>query len=1051
MISEIEPTVDISSEKQEIHLFEEKTENIINDENKENENKENLIEIPDNKENIEKKDDKVKEDNKEKEEHKTEIDKEVIDIFEIKEPKISNDPITLDKTTTDALFKELNITISKYSLTTNKWKVKYYTLDKKSEWCDMGIGYIFCSKVDDYQKLIMLTYPNGKEEEKFSIDLKKDNKINFHKERGTIITWRQNQNENSALDNTDDSAISFQERQGFLEIYRNILICEGKDPDKEASLLEDDDDDKEIFEVTSENLPNLIREFGKDMGEERMCRFIVYLRENDNGFIKEMGKLMDDEEKKMEGNSGLSSSTDVSVNGNNNLINNSNNKNLNNNINIKLDLNNSDNKIISENKTDDNKEKEAMNCDNNNSIPPEENKENKGGSLKIEDDSNKENLNPNSEKKNIISNNNKPLLNLNNDKTPKTPIEKIHCIYQIFKNLLLSGNETIYQILLDDDCYLITFKALEYELETQEKTSHHCDFFLKKAKFKNPLHITNPEVLEKIKLNMRLIYLKDIALARFVDENTNIVINSLLQYNYEFILKYFVDNPIFIEMILDQIKSLDCLIQKDACQMLYNLITCTKGTPQISIMFKELIMEKGLLEILGNIISDVIKNKIEKIEENENEEEENKMELCENFELLQQYYSEENKEVMETVYETVMDILINILSAIPVKIKDYLKKEDNHLLEQLTTLMLYYDNFSIKFEVSQIYKNLIENDIPKLLATNNYEKSAIAFFQKPFNKLITYLETPMKKNKTQNKTEISTTKQIIIELFISWFSQKSISNNYLCETHKLDKILLTLFTEEDKVINLYSVKLLRAIVDNCNEFNINIILTNEVCEGLEKLFKENKPKNNIIISCMMDFFDMVSKIHDNVLNIFMTYIPEFFYSNGELFENIILRSENKELPKRKLIKYLNPTLTNFDVPFPLEEDKDFDEYYIFDKDDDDEIDENEFLIRKREAPGKEIYKNYIGEKSAEGRGRKIENYLPEEFEEEEDDDEEINMFDEIVEKNDDKAENDKKNKMKKKRPLIGESDESDEDDDIEADDYDDYNEDMEYEEDGFSF
>jgi len=361
--------------------------------------------------------------------------------------------------------------------------------------------------------------------------------------------------------------------------------------------------------------------------------------------------------------------------------------------------------------------------------------------------------------------------------------------------------------------------------------------------------------------------------------------------------------------------------------------------------------------------------------------------------------------------------------------------------------MLYYDNFSIKFEVSQIYKNFIENDIPKLLTTNNYDKSSIAFFQKPFNKLITYLETPLTKNKTQTKTEIATTKQIIIEIFISWLSQKSISNNYLCETHKLDKILLTLFKEDDKVINLYSIKLLRAIVENCNEFNVNLILTSEVCEGLAELFKENKPKNNIIISCMMDFFDVVSKIHENVLNILMTNIPEFFYSNNEFFENIILRSENKELPKRKLIKYLSPNLGNFGVPFTLEEDKDFDEYYIFDKDDDEENDENEFLIRKRgpATTGAEFYKNYIAEKNSENKG-KVNNFFGEEFEE--DEDEEMNIYDEIVEKNDEIVEP-KKNKIKKKKINIGESDESDEDDELECD-YDDYDEDMEFD-DGLSF
>ena len=317
MIEEIEPSSEISPEKSDIHIIEESAPKNDKDKNKQIKD---IKEIKDNKNEIKENKEKETKENKDYELNKeNDLNKENINPLEIKEPQMVNEPITIDKTTTDALFKELNITISKYSLTTNKWKAKYYVLDKKSEWTDMGIGYIFCSKTDDYQKLIMLSYESGREEEKLSLDLKKDNNIIFHKQRGTIITWKQNKDLTE-----DDSAISFQEKQGFLEVYRNILICEGKDPDKEPSLLEDDDENV-IFEVTSENLPNLIREFGKDMGEERMCRFIVYLRENNNGFVKEMGKLLDDEEKKIEAGSGLSTSSELSVSGNNNLNNSSNN------------------------------------------------------------------------------------------------------------------------------------------------------------------------------------------------------------------------------------------------------------------------------------------------------------------------------------------------------------------------------------------------------------------------------------------------------------------------------------------------------------------------------------------------------------------------------------------------------------------------------------------------------------------------------------------------------------------------------------------------------
>ena len=54
----------------------------------------------------------------------------------------------------------------------------------------------------------------------------------------------------------------------------------------------------------------------------------------------------------------------------------------------------------------------------------------------------------------------------------------------------------------------------------------------------------------------------------------------------------------------------------------------------------------------------------------------------------------------------------------------------------------------------------------------------------------------------------------------------------------------------------------------------------------------------------MDFFESLSKSKQIILNNIMTYQSEFFYQNKKYFKIILLRYENKPLPKRKLINYL---------------------------------------------------------------------------------------------------------------------------------------------------
>lgn len=69
-----------------------------------------------------------------------------------------------------------------------------------------------------------------------------------------------------------------------------------------------------------------------------------------------------------------------------------------------------------------------------------------------------------------------------------------------------------------------TFGALEYDPDVSpeqgtEEAKHRL-FFSEKAKFKQVVVIEDPGILTKIRLNFRLTYLKDTALARCIEDHT---------------------------------------------------------------------------------------------------------------------------------------------------------------------------------------------------------------------------------------------------------------------------------------------------------------------------------------------------------------------------------------------------------------------------------------------------------------------------------------------------------------------------------------------------
>ena len=693
---------------------------------------------------------------------------------------------------------------------TKKWRVKLYLLNENGQWDDKGIGYVFlaneiqeesnfdggfenstATKMD--KKLIMLKETTN--ETIFNIDILKEN-IEFHNQRGTILTWKKM----GSLDE-DNIAISFQEKEGIAEIFKNIKIING-------IILEDEDFFEEetpfeVFrEVTTENLPNIYREIPPDMDESKIQDLVNYLEGTNCEFIKKLGLLLNSEEKKIEEvKSSLSLNsleTDVSL--------------INNKDNYKESINEITEKII-----------------------------NMGEG----------------ERGNSESSNKAAFFN-----------ENINYIFNIVKNMILYGNKALLELLFDDDNYLISFGALEYDNQSY-KIIPHRKYFTEIVKFKNPLNLKDPILIQRIKQNLRLTYLRDTALGRVINENTNKSINLIIQMNYSEIIQFFINNTDFLKVLFSQMESEEISVKKDAILLLTELMSFSKNVASSRVTFNEVLCENGILPILSKLIEQNSKNN-------------------------------ENDSISELININVVEIFISILSSVPVLIRQYLVDNEGKTLSQLTNLLLFHDNFPIKYEISQIFKTLIEGE--------GEASDKKKFFSSTIDKFISYLNSPC--SKTQNQNEISTTIQIIIEIFLTWFNNMDFDSRFWLDKHKINLIIIKLLKDKSRTVTLYAIKLLKIILEICENYIALHIITNDLCNILINLFNENSKKNNIIFSCLLNFFDSLSQTNISIIDILMTYSSDFFYENKTYFKNVILRYERKVLPKKKLAGFLMRTYTD---------------------------------------------------------------------------------------------------------------------------------------------
>ena len=744
-----------------------------------------------------------------------------------KAPELNNNNPEISSSQTPKIFQK-----KQYIFKTNKWRVKLYHLNENGEWEDFGIGYVFCAfeekdlniqetNKEIYQKLIMLN--EDTHEEMFNIEIKK-NTIDFHNQRGIIITWKIGNDINE-----DNTAISFQEKEGVFEIWNNILINQGKNPlDKNNSLLTDQPE--AYLDVSIQNLPNLFRELNSDMNELKINNFISFLKKSNFEFIIKLGEILNSEEKKLEEiKSSISTETNYTIIQNNNNINENNKKN---------------------------------------------------------DSLSKFSKNEN----NIIINNQISLTE--KQKSKSTNIENINYIFNIFKNLILLGNKELIEILLNDICYLITFGALEYDFEVF-KIVPHRKYFKEVVKFKNPLKIEDEEILEKIHLNIRLQYLRDTVLARIIDNNTLKSINMIIQINNNDIIQFFIEEDKYLDTLCEQLQDNNILVKRDAFLLFNELINCSKDIYQTRIAFYETLFELGIIHAL-----------IENLEGISNNEYINSI----NLEVLNK---NEILLIQEKIINIIIEIITNFLTVLPNEFKIILKCDT--LLKHLTNLMLNFNNFGIKYEICNIFKMLIDINYYK----DDDSFNDLSLYNEYFISFLKYLKMPIDPNR---KTEISTTKQIIIEILIYLFSQNIFDSQFWINQNELDKIILNLLEESNKIVNLYTIKLIKCIIEYTDLSICSKIFSKKLCNKIIQLFIDNIKNGNIIISCLLDFFEILYHKDDEIFNLIIDQNKEFFTQSEYkiFFKNINVRIENKHKEEKHLINYIkinnykdfSPTIKN---------------------------------------------------------------------------------------------------------------------------------------------
>ena len=191
---------------------------------------------------------------------------------------------------------------------------------------------------------------------------------------------------------------------------------------------------------------------------------------------------------------------------------------------------------------------------------------------------------------------------------------------------------------------------------------------LENAKFTNLLEIKDESIISKIHLNYRLNYLKDVAAARFIEENTLRNVCFTIHFNNSDIITHFINNKILMRKLFNEILvSSNIKYKSQGVGLLLELITMSRDIIQLRNTFLDLCYELNLLCIIEeNISQSIIHNDFYKFAQSTDKN------FTSNCNIKSHINSEkltnEETKLLEIISNNIVEIFVNTMNTIPCKI-----------------------------------------------------------------------------------------------------------------------------------------------------------------------------------------------------------------------------------------------------------------------------------------------------------------------------------------------------------------------------------------------
>ncbi|RAL02133.1 SMEK family protein [Aspergillus ibericus CBS 121593] len=458
-------------------------------------------------------------------------------------------------------------------------------------------------------------------------------------------------------------------------------------------------------------------------------------------------------------------------------------------------------------------------------------------------------------------------------------LSDLHRLCNIMKSLILLNDNTIIETVVTDSIILGVVGALEYDPEFPTHKANHRQYLADKSRYKEVVPIKDALIRRKISYTWRLQYLKDVVLARILDDPTFSVLNSLIFFNQVEIVNHIQANAPFLKELFTVFdpRSADTKRKEDAVQFLHQCAVIAKNlqAPARANLFANFISH-GLFAVIAFAI----------------------------------------KHPKPALRTTGIDILVALLDHDPVMMRGYMLKAVNEkktpLTDTLIDLLHTESDLGVKNQLADAVKVLLDPQIPLQdtmgrAGPEHFNKPrpnilSDAFVQNHFDESARRLFWPLKRLEHADHLRDLTFQQValyshLVDILTFFVRQHLYRSRNVIHSESLAPRIAQLLAVPHKHLKLTALRFFRALTSLQDTFYQALMTHNNIFGLILDIVYETMPRDNLLNSACLELFEAIrcDNMKPFVLHVVEKYgekIKNITYV--ETFQSLILRYEQMQ-------------------------------------------------------------------------------------------------------------------------------------------------------------